>query len=168
MKVPSKREAGSTVLEFVLIGIAMIFMIICLFEISRGLWAYHTLAYAIREGTRYAAMHGKDCASPNTCTVTIGNIVTQMKSAGGGFDPDNTTLTFTPQSGSATSDTLTNLASSTTKFPPSTAYAQGNTVQISSKYKFKTILAMLWFGGPAINDSGTFYLTASSTELIQF
>ncbi len=155
-------------LEFVLIGIAMIFMLICLFEISRGLWAYHTLAYAVREGTRYAAMHGIDCASPNTCSVTIGNIVTYMKSAGGGFDGDNVTLTFTPQSGSATSDTMTNLAASTTSFPPSTAYATGNTVKISAKYKFKTILAMLWFGASPVNDSGTFYLTASSTELIQY
>jgi Flp pilus assembly protein TadG len=164
-----RRQAGATLLEFVLVGIAMIFMLICLFEISRGLWAYHTLAYAVREGTRYSAMHGKDCAqSPNSCTVTIGNIITYMKSAGGGFDPDNTTLTFTPQTGSATSDTITNLASSTTQFPPSAASSQGNTVQISSKYKFKTILAMIWFGAPAVNDSGTFYLTASSKELIQF
>jgi Flp pilus assembly protein TadG len=172
MTMRLRRQAGSTMLEFVLIGIAVIFMLICLFEISRGLWAYHTLAYAVREGTRYAAMHGRDCASPNTCTVTIGNIVTQMKYAGGGFDPDNTTLTFTPQTGSATSDTITGLLASSTEsgtyFPPSGAYAQGNTVQIAAKYKFKTILAMLWFGGKAINDDGTFYLTASSSELIQF
>lgn len=168
MTMRGRRQAGSAMLEFVLIGIAMIFMLICLFEISRGLWAYHTLAYAVREGTRYAAMHGKDCASPNTCTITIGNIVTYMKSAGGGIDPDNTTLTFTPQSGSATSDTMTNLSSSTTNFPPSGAYAQGNTVQISSQYKFKTILAMMWFRSSPVNDSGTFYLSASSTELIQF
>jgi Flp pilus assembly protein TadG len=168
MTMRRRRQAGATMLEFVLVGIAMIFMLICLFEISRGLWAYHTLAYAIREGTRYAAMHGKDCAAPNTCTVTVGNIVTYMKNAGGGFDPDNTTLTFTPQSGSATSDTMTNLASSSTSFPPSGAYAPGNTVQITSKYKFKTVLAIMWFGGAPVNDSGTFYLSASSTELIQF
>jgi Flp pilus assembly protein TadG len=163
-----RRQAGSSMLEFVLIGIAMIFMLICLFEISRGMWAYHTISFALREGTRYAAMHGKDCDTPNTCTVTIGNIITQMKSVGGGFDPDNTTLTFTPQSGSATSDTMTNLATSTTKFPPTGAYAQGNLVKISSKYKFKSVLAIFWFGDKVINDSGTFYLTSSSAELIQF
>jgi Flp pilus assembly protein TadG len=164
-----RRQRGSTALEFVLVGIAMIFMLICLFEISRGLWAYHTLAYAVREGTRYAAMHGKGCSSsPNSCSVTIGNIITYMKNAGGGFDPDNTTLTFTPQSGSATSDTLTNLASSSTQFPPSSASAPGNTVQIASQYKFRTVLAMLWYGSGPINDSRTFYLSASSKEPIQF
>jgi hypothetical protein len=144
-------------------------MLICLFEISRGLWAHHTLAYAVREGTRYAAMHGADCtANGNSCTVTIGNIVTYMQNAGGGFDPNNTTLTFTPQSGSAISDTMTNLATGTyssTQFPPSSASAQGNTVQISSKYKFTTVLAMLSLGSSA---PGAFYLTASSKELIQF
>ncbi len=164
----ARRQRGASMLEFVLIGIAMIFMLISLFEISRGLWAYHTLAYAVREGTRYAAMHGADCASPNSCTITIGNIISYMKAAGGGFDPDNTTLTFTPQSGSATSDTMTNLAGNSTNFPPAGAYAQGNSVQISAKYKFKSVLAMLWFGSRPVNDSGTFYLSASSTELIQY
>jgi Flp pilus assembly protein TadG len=167
MMTQGRRQKGSTVMEFALIGIPMIIMLICLFEISRGMWTYHTLAYAVREGTRYAAMHGKDCASPNTCRVTIGGIVTYIKSAGGGFDPDNTTLTFTPQSGTSTSDTLTNLASSATSFPPSVAYAQGNTVQISASYKFRTILAILWLGGSATS-AQTFYLRASSTELIQF
>jgi len=167
MTAGRRRQAGSTMLEFVLIGIATIFMLICLFEISRGMWAYHTLAYTVREATRYASMHGKGCASPNTCGTTIGGIITYMKAAGGGFDPDNTTLTFTPQSGTATSDTITHLASSTTSFPPSTSYAPGNTVQITAKYKFKTILAMLWFGS-TVNDSQTFYLTATSTEAIQF
>jgi Flp pilus assembly protein TadG len=166
-RIIRKGQTGSSMLEFVLVGIAMIFMLICIFEIGRGMWAYHTLAYAVREGTRYAAMHGKGCASPNTCGTTIGGIITYMKNAGGGFDPDNTTLTFTPQSGSSTSDTITNLVGNTTAFPPSAAYAPGNTIQISAKYKFKTILAMLWFGA-SVNDNQTYYFTASSNELIQF
>jgi Flp pilus assembly protein TadG len=160
-----KGQTGSTMLEFVLVGIAMIFMLICLFEIGRGMWAYHTLAYAVREGTRYAAMHGKGCASPNTCGTTIGGIITYMQNAGGGFDPGNTTLTFSPQSGTATSDTITNLVGNTTPFPPAVAYAPGNRIQISSKYKFKSMLGILYFGATAGN---TFYLTASSQELIQF
>jgi Flp pilus assembly protein TadG len=156
-------------LEFVLVGIAMIFMLICLFEVSRGLWAYHTLAYATREGTRYASMHGVDCATPNTCLVNIGQIVTSIKSAGGGFDPDHTTLTFTSQSGAAASDTMTNLASSTTKFPPSTAYGKGETITISAVWPFRSILAILWPGaGRGLNDSQTVHLGVSSTEQIQF
>ena len=54
-------------LEFVLVGIPLIFVILSIFEIARGMWTYQTLAFAVREGTRYAIMHGKGCASPNTC-----------------------------------------------------------------------------------------------------
>ena len=156
-------------LEFVLVGIAMMFIFIGIFEITRGMWNYHSLAFGIREGVRYAAMHGKDCASPNTCQATIGTITGVIRSAAVGIDPSTVTLTFTPASGSATTDTMTNLASSTTIFPPSGANSQGQTVKISGKYVFRTILSIFWVGdGRPLNDNGTFYLAASSAEPIQY
>ncbi|HJT89801.1 MAG TPA: TadE family protein [Bryobacteraceae bacterium] len=156
-------------LEFTLVGIGIIFVFISFFEIARGLWTYQTLAYAVREGTRYATVHGKDCASPNTCQVTIGQITSVIKSAGPGLDPDQTTVTFTPANGSATSDTITNLLSNTTTWPPSTAYTPGQNVEISMVYPFRTILAMFWVGaGRPIKDSQVFHLAASSTEAIQY
>src|SRR6266705_3011910 len=91
-----RTRRGSSILEFVLVGIPIIFVLISLFEISRGMWTYHTMAYAVREGVRYATVHGKGCASPNTCQVTIGNITSQIKAAGIGLDPGAVTLTFTP------------------------------------------------------------------------
>ena len=162
------QQKGSAILEFTLVGIAIIFVLISIFEVSRGLWMYHTLAYAVREGVRYAVMHGSDCASPNTCQVTIGQIVGVMQSAGGGVDGGNTTLTFTPSSGTATSGTLTSLESSTTIFPPSGANAPGTSLTISANYRFRTILAMFWAGTPPLNDSQVFHLKAASSELIQF
>jgi len=163
------KHRGSTMLEFVLVSIPMIFIMISIFELARGMWMYQTLGFAVREGARYAAMHGKSCASPNTCQVTIGTITGVIKSAGPGLDSSNITLTFTPASGTATSDTMANLASSTTTYPPSAANAAGQAVQISAKYKFRTILAIFWTGaGRPLNDDGTFYLTASSTEPVQF
>jgi hypothetical protein len=38
------------------------------------MWTYHTLAYAVKEGTRYASVHGKGCEAPNTCTKTVAQI----------------------------------------------------------------------------------------------
>ena len=164
-----RNRRGSTILEFVLVGIPLIFIIISIVEVSRGMWTYQTLAYAVREGTRYAAMHGKDCASPNTCQVTIGQITSVIESAGVGLDPNAVTLTFTPASGTASTDTMANQAASSTTWPPSTANADGQTVKISAVYPFRTFLAVFWVGdGHAVSDSGTFYLPASSTELIQF
>lgn len=165
----NKSKRGATMLEFVMVSIPLIFILISLFEIARGMWNYQSLAYGVREGARYAAMHGKDCASPNTCLVSIGNITTVIQNAAVGIDPSTVTLTFTPASGTATTDTMTNLATNTTKFPPSTAYAQGQTVTISGKYAFRSILSIFWVGdGRPLVQNGTFYLTAASAEPIQY
>jgi Flp pilus assembly protein TadG len=160
----TRKERGSAILEFTLVGILLLFVLISTFEIARGMWTYHTLAYAVREGTRYAIMHGKGCASPNTCQVTVGQITALIESAGPGMDPNQTTLTLTPASGSATSDTIANLLSNTTKWPPSSANAPGQNVQISLDYPFQTFLATLWRPG---SGSQVFHLAASSEEPIQ-
>ncbi|HWB83787.1 MAG TPA: TadE family protein [Bryobacteraceae bacterium] len=164
-----KQRRGSSLLEFTLVGIPIIFMLLSLFEVSRGMWIYHTLAYAVRQGTHYSSLHGKGCASPNTCQVTIGDITGVIKTAGLGLDPNAVTLTFTPASGSATSDTMANLLSNTTTWPPSSANVPGQHVTIAATYSFQTFLAMFWPGaGRAVMDSRAFTLGASSTEPIQF
>jgi Flp pilus assembly protein TadG len=163
------RRTGSSLLEFTLVGIPMIFTLIGLFEITRGMWVYQSMAYAAREATRYATVHGSGCASPNTCQVTIGRITSVLRAAGPGFDPSTVTVTFTPASGSATTGTISALLNNTTIWPPATANATGQDVQISVKYPFKTILAIFWPGaGGPLNDSQTFNLSASSREGIQF
>jgi Flp pilus assembly protein TadG len=165
----ASNQRGSSILEFTLVGIAMIFIIISFFEMARGMWTYQTLAYAVREGARYVTVHGKDCAAPNTCQVTIGQITSVIKSAGVGLDPNATTLTFTPASGSATSDTITNLLASNTTWPPSAANGVGQNVKIAVNYPFRTVLAIFWVGdGRPINDSQVFHLSASSTEPVQY
>lgn len=160
---------GSTILEFVLVGIPIIFVFICLFEMSRGMWNYHSIAFGVREGARYAAMHGVDCGSPHTCQVSVGTITGVIRSNAVGIDPTTVTLTFTPSSGTATSGTMSSLASNSTIFPPNAANAQGQTVKISANYAFKSILSIFWVGaGQGRNYSGTFNLSASSAEPIQF
>jgi Flp pilus assembly protein TadG len=61
------RRRGSSTLEFTLVGIPIIFVLISTFEMARGMWNYHTIAYAVKEGTRFASVHGIDCSTaPNT------------------------------------------------------------------------------------------------------
>ena len=156
-------------LEFTLVGIGMIFVLISTFEIARGMWIYHTLAYAVREGTRYAAMHGRGCASPHTCHASIGTIAGVIKTAGVGLDPNSVTATFTPAVGTATSGTITHLLTITTVYPPSAANAPGQIVKIAVLYPFRSILMMFWVGaGRALNDIRTLNMRASSSEAIQF
>ena len=64
---------------------------------------------------------------------------------------------------------MANQLISTTTWPPSGANAPGQLVKISLKYRFRTFLAIFWAGaGAPLNDSGSFYLPASSTEAITF
>lgn len=163
-----RSRRGATALEFTLAGVPMIFILFSIFEAARGMWTYETMAYAVREGVRYASMHGKDCASPNSCTITVGQIATYIKTAGPLLSA-STTLTLTPSTGSATTGTITALSSNSTTWPPSAASAPGQTVKISATYPFQTILAVFWAGaGPPLNDSQTFTLAASSAAAIQY
>jgi len=145
----------------------MIFILISIFEIARGMWTYHTLAYAVREGVRYAAMHGQGCAT-NSCSATIGTIASVIKSAGVGLDTNTVQLTFTSATGSTSPDTIKNLLTNNAMWPPSTSNTPGQSVTIYARYQFRTFLAIFWAGTPPLNDSGSFYLPASSTEPIQF
>jgi Flp pilus assembly protein TadG len=154
--------------EFVLAGIPVIFVLISIFELSRGMWTYHTMAYAVREGVRYAAVHGKGCASPRTCQVTIGQITSVIKAAGAGLPPSTTVVTLTPASGSASSDIMANQLTSSTVWPPSAANAPGQNIKIRVSYPFRTFLAVFWTGAGGLNDSGVFNLGASSSAPIQF
>ena len=163
-----RKRRGCAMVEFVLAGIPVIFILISIFELSRGMWTYHTMAYAVREGVRYAAVHGKGCASPNTCQVTIGQITTVIKAAGAGLPPSTTVVTFTPASGSASSATMTSQQTSTTVWPPSAANAPGQNIKIKVTYPFRTFLAVFWTGAGGVNDSGVFNLGASSSAPIQF
>ena len=90
------RSRGQALVEFTFVGIPMIFVLVSVFEISRGMWNYHTLAHAAKSGVRYAIVHGKNCGAPtaNSCLKTVAQITQVIRDAGVGLDLNNTTLTF--------------------------------------------------------------------------
>jgi Flp pilus assembly protein TadG len=164
----SGEYGGSTLLEFTLIGIPMMFILLSTFEVARGMWLYHTLAYAVKNGTRYAIVHGSDCStSPNSCSVTLGQIAGQIGSTGIGLDPNVLNLTFTPNTGAATTCLLKDCLKNSTTWPPSTANSPGMYVTISATYVFHSALAMFWPGSKATNFATTMF-PASSKDIIQF
>src|SRR5579872_7508857 len=120
MKRRTGEHGGSTLLEFVLIGIPLLFVTFSVAEVARGMWSYHTLAYSVREGTRYTIVHGSGCStSPNSCSATIATIAGKIQSAGIGLDRNKLNLTFTPNTGSATTCLLADCLTNTTVWPPS-------------------------------------------------
>ena len=73
-------------IEFVLVGIPIIFILISVFELARGMWLYHTAAYALREGARYAIVRGNNCnLYPNNCAVTVAQVASRIRDSAVGF-----------------------------------------------------------------------------------
>jgi Flp pilus assembly protein TadG len=168
-----RRSGGNSLIEFTLVGIPLIFILISIFGMCWGMWLYHSLTFAAKEGTRYAIVHGVNCSrNGNTYCVTVSNIATVMNNAARGLDPGQMNVTLTPSQGSATTDTLANLmnnsAYSTITWPPTGANAVGQPVKISVMYPFNSAISMFWPGTRPTDARGRIYLPASSTDLIQF
>lgn len=52
------EQRGQSLVEFALLLPLMLLIITGLFDLGRAVWQTNTLAYAAREGTRYAIVHG--------------------------------------------------------------------------------------------------------------
>ena len=180
MNSPSQKRrsrAGQTMVEFTFVGIPLLFTLISIFEVSRGMWIYHTLAYSVKNGVRSASVHGTNCANgpnnPNNCLVnigpytTVGTITYVIAQAGVGLDPAKTELVFTDASGTATPCTLN--ACTGGPWPPNTIGVNdvGKPIQIDIRTPFISAIAMFWPGAAPLSfASGT--LGASSQDYIQF
>jgi Flp pilus assembly protein TadG len=164
-----QRQRGSAMIEFTLVGIPMIFVLISVFEMSRGMWNYHTLAYAVKEGTRYAIVHGSDCSSDpqNSCGVTVGQVAQRIQYAGIGLDPSQLQLTFT-SSGNTITCTLNACLGNPTVWPEAPLNTPGSALAIGASLPFQSALAMFWPGAGSGTSFPTFNLTAGSSDIIQF
>jgi len=166
-------------LEFTFVGIPMMFVLISIFEISRGMWVYHTLANSVKAGVRYAIVHGQDCGTNgNACQVQIKDIARKIQDAGVGLDTGDmkTLLTFNaggtgnPPTFSATPVTCylgADCLGNPTPWPPSTANQRGTLIAIDIVTPFRSALALFWPGARPANFSG-FFFPASSSDTIQF
>ncbi len=164
-----RRRRGNSLLEFTLVGIPILFVLISTFEMARGMWLYHTLAYAVKEGTRYTSVHGYYCSvTPNACTVTVGQISSVIRAAGVGLLPDQLTLTFTPSSGTPITGTLANCLTNATTWPPAGVNQPGASITISGTYPFRSAMSMFWPGAGRPVSFSTINFPASSTEKMQF
>ncbi len=157
--------------EFTLAGVASIFVLISTFQLAMIMWNYHTMAFAVHEATRYVAVHGVGCTRPgNTCAITLGTISTQIKNLGIGIPSDTVSVTFTTDSGAATSCTpLNSCFSNTTVWPPASNLDNkaGKLITISARYEFNSALLMFWPGAGTVK-FGRIGLPASSTQSIVF
>ena len=166
----NKLRRGAVTIEMTLIGIPVIFSVISIFEMSRGVWMYHTMAAAMREGVRYATVHGINCATaPNACTITAQQVATRMFQYGAGLNPSKTHLTFI-------SGGITNINNVTLKDclagGPCTATwpvsnGTGAIIEIQGIAEFNSAIAMFWPGSHPVSFAKTWF-PARSADIIQF
>lgn len=174
-----RKRRGSTMVEMVLVGIPTLFILISIFEISRGIWLYHTLAYAAKEGVRYATVHGVNCVpNPpsiyNNCTQTVGQVAAVIENAGVGLDLAATNVTFTSQAGTNTY-ALGACVSSATKgtcssvWPPNDGISNtpGQSIAIEVVTPFRSALA-LFFPGARMVSFAAGNLAGSSQDNMRY
>lgn len=158
-------------LEFTLVGIPSLFLLISIFEISRGMWTYHTLTRAVNVGARYASLHGQGCSSNGySCGITVGDVAGKIAAAAPGLPASLLTVTLTSAvSGTVTCSPLSNCLTDTTSWPPATGRenAPGKEIVIAGQYTFRSALSMVVPGSSPVSFS-TVNLAAQSRQVIQF
>jgi Flp pilus assembly protein TadG len=168
MKRTKNRRAGSAMLEFTLVAIPIIFVLISIFEMSRGMWVYHTQAYALKEGIRFAIVKGQNCSTPpNACGATIADVARRIKNSGVGLLPSELQLQFVSALGTVACE-LDECLNNTSAWPPAAANAPGQSISVSGTYPFRSAISMFWPGAGTSQGFGVFNLPASSRETIQF
>jgi Flp pilus assembly protein TadG len=169
----TKLRRGATTIEMTLIGIPIMFILISTFEISRGMWMYHTTAYAVKQGVRYAIVHGRDCdpnqPMQNNCLVTVAQVENVIEKAGVGLDQGRTKLTFISGGGTdVNAATMTACKNNNSTWP--VANGIGTLIEIDLVTPFYSMAALFWPGAKGAG-AATFAATAfaaSSKERIQF
>jgi hypothetical protein len=162
---------GSAMVEFVIVGIAGTTLMVSTVQLGLAMWNYHTLAEAVQETNRYIASHGRSCAvGGNSCTITVGQIATKLKSLAVGIPDSNINMTLTSQSGTVKScSPLSSFESDGTQWPPSDNFdnSPGNYTTISANLAIRSSIISLWYGtqGQRIDSIG---LTATSSIPIVF
>ena len=169
-----RGRRGAELLEFTFVGIPVIFILISIFEISRGMWNYHTLAEAVKTGTRFEAVRGQDvqgqtaCQSnEETCGATVNAVVSTLVSASTGLPPAAWSATLSAGTASITCSPLSSCIGKTTTWAPSGNNAPGTTISISATYNFASALAMFWPGSRPVQ-FGTVTWRAFSQQTIQY
>jgi len=98
-------ERGQSLVEFALLLPLMLLIITGLFDVARAVWEENTLAYAAREGTRYAIVHGSEgiprvdaatpqCGTPSQDPTFCVNIPNTVRQAALGVPNVTVTLTY--------------------------------------------------------------------------
>lgn len=126
-----RDRSGQTVVESALsIGIVIV-VLIGILELTVALYDYNYVAYAAREGTRWAMVRGSACTLLNDCNATASQIQSYVQGLGYPLiQPSSLTVATTWLSKSTSTPTTWSTCST------SPCNAPGNEVQLVVNYPF--------------------------------
>jgi hypothetical protein len=144
LQLTSRR--GSTMVEFVLSTIPLLFVSISLVWMAMGTWEYHTLVEAVNETARYAAFHGADCAG-QSCATTVQQIANTLAGRAVGIPAGNMNVTLTSSAQNYTCNPLSSCQSNSSSWPSltgNTAYGvgAGTNISITATFQFTSPISM--------------------------
>jgi len=184
-----RSQRGATTIEMTFVGIPLIFILISIFEISRGMWMYNTAATAVREGVRFASVHGVNCVQvggiPNQCDITANDVIRVIRVGAGagsthglnygptgagaaGIVAPTTDVTLTSANASLTCKLDGTTGACDVQWPPANDNGVKQIITISIKTPFRSALAMFWPGAGRGLQFATVNLWASSSDTMQF
>ncbi len=126
-----REQAGQSLIEFALVLPLLLLIITGLFDVARATWQENTLAYAAREGTRYAIVHGS--ASIDGTVVHSGNeqpVIDVVRAAAVGVPNVSVTVTW-PDAGCYDRNCRVQVDAYAPFVPVPSQYMLGNTFQIT-------------------------------------
>ena len=166
MRNRDRHNRGSAMIEFTLIGIPLMFTLMSIFEIARGMWYYETLNHTVKETARYLIVRGQNCIEAG-CGASYTNIQTFMQNASVGLNPDEVTVTLMDSTNTGTPTLLSNLGGGAGTFPANPTAGVGQLVTVRGQYPFRTALSMFW-PGAGYTPFGPITFTAVARERIRY
>lgn len=162
------RRSGNAMIEFVIVGIPVVFLTLSIIEASLAMWNYHTMSYAVELAARYASVHGRGCTqNGNNCAITVGNVATTIANQALGLDSSKLDVTLKTYSTTTTCNPLNTCLSNTTQFPSTTDNGVNQDITISATYPISSPMPLFWFGSSP-STIGNMTLGASSRQRIAF
>jgi Flp pilus assembly protein TadG len=150
-----RARRGSAMLEFVLVGVPLIFVWISIVEMSIAMWYNHTLAYAVKMAGTYASVHGAKYLAASGTTGLLKNTATVLRDNAAGMLPSTITVTFKSISGTDHSTVLATyscvlsacVADTATVWPSSSYNSAGAEFEIVATYTSVGVYGMITPGG---------------------
>ena len=158
VRTRSPRGArGANMVEFMLVGIPLLFLIIAVIQMSLGMWTYNVLANAVDQTARYATV---------TSGSTVGGVAQRIETVGVGLLPGKLNVTLASSNAAAVPcSPVSGCIGNSNPWPTGAAFT--DTVTISGTYPFATPFAIFWPSAGPMKLAGNIVLGASSTQLVQ-